>query len=69
MHMKRSRAVICGATGFIGRHMAEHFAADPDRFEVIGIHHLRPSFEHPAITWTQADLCDKAQVEIGRAHV
>jgi GDP-L-fucose synthase len=60
--MTRRRVVVCGATGFIGRHVAEHFAADPDRFEVIGIHHLRPSFEHPAITWTQADLCDKAQV-------
>jgi GDP-L-fucose synthase len=52
---KRKKIVICGATGFIGRNCAERFAADP-AFEVIGIHHRRPPFNHHAIAWIEADL-------------
>ena len=52
---KTRRVVICGATGFIGRNCAERFAADP-AFEVVGIHHHRPPFEHPGVRWVEADL-------------
>lgn len=61
--MTRRRVVVCGATGFIGRNIAESLAALPDQFEVIGIHHLRPAFDHPGISWRQSDLADAAQAE------
>lgn len=46
--------LVCGATGFIGRNVAEALAARGDR--VIAVHHRRPPFGHPGISWVQADL-------------
>lgn len=60
--MKR-RVVVCGATGFIGRNVAESLAVQSDKFDVIGIHHVRPAFAHCGITWRQADLTDRMQAE------
>lgn len=60
--MNRIRVLVCGATGFIGRNMAEALAAD-DRFEVIGTHFTRPPYANPAIRFVRADLTDKAQVD------
>jgi nucleoside-diphosphate-sugar epimerase len=57
--MKR-RVVVCGATGFIGRNVAESLALHP-AFDVIGIHHARPPFSHPGIAWRQADLTQRTQ--------
>jgi GDP-L-fucose synthase len=59
----RRRVVVCGATGFIGRNVAESLAAEPGRFEVVGIYHARSPFQHRGITWRQADLRDPAQVQ------
>ena len=47
--------LICGATGFIGRNMAEYFAQQ-DGLEVFAVYHNRPSFECPGIQWVHADL-------------
>jgi nucleoside-diphosphate-sugar epimerase len=55
------RVVVLGATGFVGRNMAEAFAADP-ACEVVGIHHNRPAFSHPKIRWVAADLTTEAGV-------
>lgn len=55
------RVTVCGATGFIGRNVAEHFAALGDA--VTGVYHRRPPFEHPAIRWVQADLTQAADVD------
>lgn len=49
------RVLICGATGFIGRNLAERLAADP-RYVVTGVHHRRPPFDCPNLSWVQADL-------------
>jgi GDP-L-fucose synthase len=49
------RMVICGATGFIGRNLAEHFARAGD-YQVTGIHNRRPPFECPGLDWIAADL-------------
>jgi len=57
-----SRIIICGATGFIGRNIAERFGKlFPDN--VVGIWHKTPPPEIKGITWLQADLRDSAQVE------
>jgi GDP-L-fucose synthase len=58
----RRRVVVCGATGFIGRNVAENLAAS-DQFDVVGLYHVRPPFQHRAITWRQIDLRDPDQVE------
>jgi nucleoside-diphosphate-sugar epimerase len=49
------RVLICGATGFIGRNLAERFSSDP-RYVVTGVHHRRPPFDCPNLSWVQADL-------------
>jgi nucleoside-diphosphate-sugar epimerase len=56
------RILVAGATGFIGRNIAEAFALRED-CRVIGLWHRRPPFDHPAIIWRQADLRDPAAVE------
>ena len=57
-----TRILICGATGFIGRNAVEHFARKPAH-EVVAVHHKRPPFAHPGVTWVQADLRDPQAVE------
>ncbi|MBI5145309.1 MAG: NAD-dependent epimerase/dehydratase family protein [Candidatus Omnitrophica bacterium] len=58
--MKR-KLLICGATGFIGRNMAEYFA-DRDDFDVYGTHLESPPLEHPKIKMLKTDLTDKEDV-------
>jgi nucleoside-diphosphate-sugar epimerase len=60
--MTRKRLLICGATGFIGRNLAEFFSQQ-EEFQVIGVYHLRPPFEYPGLEWIQADLTDSTDVE------
>ncbi|MSO53762.1 MAG: NAD-dependent epimerase/dehydratase family protein [Rhodospirillales bacterium] len=55
------RVTVLGATGFVGRNIAERLAALSD-FEVTGVWHRRPPFDRPTIRWRQADLTDAAQV-------
>jgi GDP-L-fucose synthase len=49
------RVLVCGATGFIGRNLAERLARD-DRYDVTAVHHHRPPFRNDRLTWVQADL-------------
>jgi nucleoside-diphosphate-sugar epimerase len=49
------RILVLGATGFIGRNIAESLAAEGDG-RVIGVYNRKPPFEHPDIDWLQADL-------------
>lgn len=51
------KILICGATGFIGRNMVEYFAKNP-AYEVHAVYNNRPLFEHPNVTWHNADLRD-----------
>ncbi len=59
----RRRVIVCGATGFIGRNLVENLAAAPEKFDVVGLYHVRPPFQHRGIAWRQADLRDPVQVE------
>lgn len=66
--MARKKMLICGATGFIGRNMAEHFVRCED-FEVVGVYNKRPPFEHPGLGWLKADLTQPADVDRALAGV
>lgn len=57
-----ARMVICGATGFIGRNLVEHFARIPG-YEIVAVFHRRPPFQHPRISWVEADLREPAAVD------
>ena len=52
--MKR-KLLVLGATGFIGRNMAEYFAAK-NEFEVIGTYFKSAPLNHPNIKMVKADL-------------
>lgn len=49
------KVLVCGATGFIGRNLAEHFARLPG-YDVVGVHNRRPPFDFPNVKWVRADL-------------
>jgi GDP-L-fucose synthase len=59
--MARTKVLVCGATGFIGRNVVESFARN-DAYEVIAVAHRRPRFEHPGVRWLEADLTAAADV-------
>jgi GDP-L-fucose synthase len=56
------RMLICGATGFVGRNLAEYFARSAD-YEVVGVHNKRPPFEYPGLKWVKADLTNPKDVD------
>ena len=47
--------LICGATGFIGRNIAESFAKN-NNYEVIGVYNKRPIYSCLNLKWVKADL-------------
>jgi GDP-L-fucose synthase len=53
--VKRKKILICGATGFIGRNMVEHFLMQAN-MEVIGVYNKRPKYNLPNLQWVKADL-------------
>jgi GDP-L-fucose synthase len=59
--MKRSRVLICGATGFIGRNLVETLHRRSD-LEVHAVRFTRPEYDAQGVTWHQADLRDVTQV-------
>jgi len=58
----KQKVLICGATGFIGRNMLEHFAKQ-DCYDVHAIRFKRPEFTCPNVTWHQADLRNPDDIE------
>lgn len=58
----KTRAVVCGATGFIGRNIAERFAKRSD-LDVVGVFHDRPPFQIAGMQWIQADLTRAEDVD------
>lgn len=55
------RVLVCGATGFIGRNVAESLSRRPN-FEVIGVWHRQSAPDIPGVSWRQADLRSAADV-------
>lgn len=60
--MKRTKILICGATGFIGRNTVEYFS-ESDDYEVIAVYNVRPPFEYKNVRWVQANLTDPDAVK------
>lgn len=56
------KILICGATGFIGRNVAEYFAKNPD-YEIYGTYYNSKQFDHPDITFIKSDLTEKKEVD------
>src|SRR5258706_9901481 len=60
--MTKAKILICGATGFVGRNMAEHYAAS-GKYEVHAVRFSRPEYPLKNTVWHKADLRDPASVE------
>lgn len=58
----KKKVLICGATGFIGRNIAEHFSSLGD-FDLYGTCLSRPPYSNSKIKMIHADLTDKHDVE------
>lgn len=58
----KRRVLVCGATGFIGRNLAEALARRDD-LEVHGTRFASPPYRHPGVTLTRCDLRQPAEVE------
>jgi len=59
--MQKKKILICGATGFIGRNITEHFA-EKDDVEVYGTYHNSPPLENSKIAMIHTDLTQKDDV-------
>ncbi len=60
--MLKNKVLVCGATGFIGRNIAEYLSKRKD-FEVYGTYFNSSPYEHEQIKLIRADLTDKIDVE------
>lgn len=58
----KKKILVCGATGFIGRNIAESLARK-DEFEVFGTYLKSEPFNNPKIKMIRADLTDKEDVD------
>ncbi|MEW6006659.1 MAG: NAD-dependent epimerase/dehydratase family protein [bacterium] len=59
--MSKKKLLICGATGFIGRNIAEAFAENDD-FEIYGTYLNSKPLNNPKIKMIKADLTNKDDV-------
>lgn len=60
--MAKKKILVCGATGFIGRNVAERLA-ERDDCEVFGTYYQSAPYSHPRITLMQADLTVKGEAD------
>ena len=58
----KKKILICGATGFVGRNIAEYYAERGD-YEVHAVRFNRPEYHLPGAIWHKADLRDPQAVE------
>ena len=60
--VSKKKILVCGATGFIGRNVAEFFSRQGS-VEVVGVFHNTPPYSNPQISWVQADLTQVEDVD------
>ncbi len=58
----KKKLLICGATGFVGRNMVEHFAKNSE-YEVHAVRFNRPEYQVAGVTWHQCDLRNPESLE------
>ena len=61
MATKKTKILVCGATGFIGRNYVERLLTQKNT-EVIGVYHTREPYDAPGLKWVYADLRQPDQV-------
>jgi nucleoside-diphosphate-sugar epimerase len=61
-NMEKKKLLICGATGFIGRNVAEFFS-DKDEFNITGTYFKSEPYANSKIDWVKADLRKTEDVE------
>jgi len=59
----RKKILVLGATGFIGRNVAEYFGQSAD-LEVYGTYFRSPPLDHPNIQMLSTDLTNREQVDL-----
>lgn len=59
--MIRQKLLICGATGFIGRNLVNHYSTFIE-YEVLATYHSNPPFPIQEVKWIKVDLTDKSEV-------
>lgn len=57
----KQKVLVLGASGFIGRNVAEELVKNPN-YEVVGTYHRSIPFTHPKIALTKCDLTDPVKV-------
>ena len=60
--MRQKKILICGATGFIGRNLAEYFSKK-DEYQVYGTYHNSDPYDNPKINWIKTDLNNREEVD------
>lgn len=64
----KKKILICGATGFIGRNLLEHFYGK-DEYDIKAVYHRTPepsrdvTLIYPQVEWVYADLTEKSHVK------
>lgn len=58
----KPKVLICGATGFVGRNIAERFAKS-GKYDVHAVRFNRPEYALPGATWHRVDLRDPQAVD------
>ena len=61
--MKKKKILICGATGFIGRNIAEYYSK-MDEYEVFGVYNKRPRYDCENLNWIKADLTQSNDIDM-----
>jgi GDP-L-fucose synthase len=56
------KILVCGATGFIGRNLTEHFTKI-GKYKVYGTYHTRPHYGVAGVEWIKADLTNAIEVD------
>ena len=59
---KKKNVLICGATGFIGKNLVEHFLKKKN-VNVIATYHIKKKINRYNVKWKKIDLCKKKDVE------
>lgn len=58
----KTKVLICGATGFIGRNLTEQLSKRAD-FEIHAVRFQQPKYDCDYVTWHQADLRQPREIE------
>ena len=58
----KTKILICGATGFIGRNMTEQLSRN-SQYEIHAVRFHRPSYPCPGVIWHHADLRKPEDIE------